>query len=365
DQILKELSRRIINALRPADHVARIGRDEFFVLLTDTQLAFAMRVAERIRLAVSDSPLKNGSDLIHLTASIGVAALPQKVTSMDEALSVVRTALKRSKVGGKNRVSVAREGPSDEEISAARDIVEVLTDGAHFRTVFQPVIDLSTENVAGYEIFSRGPDGAFESPAEFFRVCVENNILTNVDISCLKSCIAATNGVRQTMRFHVNVFPSTLLDTPINELVTLFPSERDGRIFCVEISEQQFIGDPGYLREHINALKAAGILVAIDDVGFGRSSLESLILLEPDLVKVDRKYVTGVAKEPSKARLLRRLANVAKSLGAEIVAEGIETKDDIPVLKDIGVHYGQGYLWGELMEVLPANAKATWGKTVG
>jgi len=98
--------------------------------------------------------------------------------------------------------------------------------------------------------------------------------------------------------------------------------------------------------------------VAIDDVGFGRSSLETLILLEPDLVKVDRKYVAGLSNEPAKARLLRRLTNVAKSLGAEIVAEGIEDRRDLPLLKDMGVNYGQGFLWGELLQILPMSEEA-------
>lgn len=366
DVILKELSRRIGNTLRPSDHIGRIGRDEFLVLLPDTQLAYAMKVAERIRLSVSDSPLRNASDLIHLTVSAGVATLPQKVSSLEEVLTLTRSALKRSKLSGKNKVSVARDGASEDEGPVARDIVDVLCDSSAFRTVFQPIIDLSTEQVSGYEILSRGPDGAFESPADFFRVCVENNILTTVDLSCVKLCINATNGVKQNMRFHLNIFPSTLLDTPIEQLLSLFPTQQDGRVFCVEISEQQFVGDPAYMRDHVNALKQAGILVAIDDVGFGRSSLESLILLEPDLVKVDRKYVTGVSVEPSKARLMKRLANVAKSLGAEIVAEGIENSDDIPVLKEIGVHYGQGWLFGELLEVLPgAPAGRRAGDQVG
>lgn len=355
DVILKELSRRIGNTLRPSDHIGRIGRDEFLVLLPDTQLAYAMKVAERIRLSVSDSPLRNASDLIHLTVSAGVATLPQKVASLEEVLTLTRSALKRSKLSGKNRVSVARDGADEDNEPSTRDIVDMMCDASAFRSVFQPIIDLSSEKVAGYEILSRGPDGAFESPADFFRICVENNILTTVDLSCVKMSIAATAGVRQNMRFHLNVFPSTLIDTPIEQLLSLFPTEKDGRVFCVEISEQQFVGDPTYLREHVNALKQAGILVAIDDVGFGRSSLESLILLEPDLVKVDRKYVTGVAKEPSKARLMKRLANVAKSLGSEIVAEGIENQDDIPILKEIGVHYGQGWLFGELLDALPGS----------
>lgn len=357
DVILKEVANRIVATLRPSDHVSRTGGDEFLVLLPDTQLAYAMRVAERIRMAVSDAPLRSASEVVTITVSIGVANLPNKTVSAEEVVALSRTALKRGKQSGKNRVALAREGASEEDSPTSKSTLELLTDPNQFRVVYQPILDLNSEMVAGYEILSRGPDGAYESPADFFRICVENNILTTVDLQCLKLCLDGASDVAPNMRIHINLFPSTILDTPIENLLALFPTNKsDHHVFCLEISEQQFIGDPGYLRDHVNALKQHGILVAIDDVGFGRSSLETLILLEPDVVKVDRKYVSGLSNEPAKSRLLRRLANVAKSLGAEIVAEGIETNEDLPILKEIGITYGQGWLWGGLLEVLPAPA---------
>jgi diguanylate cyclase (GGDEF)-like protein len=356
DIVLKEIAKRIKGTLRPSDHVARVGGDEFLVLLPDTQLAYGMRVAERIRVAIADTPLRNAQDVVSLTASIGIANLPLKIASVSEVVTLSRTALKRSKGGGKNRVSLARdmgaERPEDEQ-PTPKTIVAQLCDSSQFRTVFQPIMDLNNESIAGYEVLTRGPDGAFESPADFFRVCLENNILTTVDLQCLQLCLEDAPNIGSNKRLHVNLFPSTLLETPVENLIGLFPEKQNGTTYCLEISEQQFISEPGYLRDSIDALKQAGILVAIDDVGFGRSSLETLILLEPDLVKVDRKYVSGISKEPSKARLLRRLANVAKSLGAEIVAEGIEDRDDLPLLKDMGITYGQGFLWGDLLPVLP------------
>ena len=89
------------------------------------------------------------------------------------------------------------------------------------------------------------------------------------------------------------------------------------------------------------------MLVSIDDVGFGRSSLESLIILEPDIVKIDRKYVSGIADEPTKCRLLRRLVKVVNSLGAELVAEGIECREELELLVEMGVPFGQGWYWGK------------------
>jgi EAL domain-containing protein (putative c-di-GMP-specific phosphodiesterase class I) len=211
------------------------------------------------------------------------------------------------------------------------------------------LLKLDDETVIGYEILSRGPAGAFEMPDDLFRVSCEHNLLTIVDLRCLKTCLTACVEPKfdQNARFHVNLFPSTIIDTPIDRLLTLFPSTRKDGNFCIEISEQQFIGDPAYLRDHIAALKENGILVAIDDVGFGRSSLESLIILEPDIVKIDRKYVSGIADEPAKARLLKRLVKVVNALGAELIAEGIERREELELLLEVGVTLGQGWYWGK------------------
>ncbi|MBX9671297.1 MAG: EAL domain-containing protein [Candidatus Obscuribacterales bacterium] len=357
DVVLKDVARRIMATLRPSDHVARVdGGDEFLVLLPDTQLAYGLRVAERIRVAVSDNPLHSLQEVVQVTVSLGVATLPHKVSSVAHVISICRGALRRSKQTGKNKVSLARDGGGESEMPAStEEVIQSLLDDRNFRTVYQPIIDLATEEVAGFEIFSRGPEGAFENPGDLFRVCVENNILTSVDLQCLKLCLDMSHDVAENMRVHVNLFPSTILDTPIENLLQVFPENKGGRTYCVEISEQQFVGDPSFMREHVQKLRAAGILVAIDDIGFGRSSLETLIFLEPDVIKVDRTYVTGVAEDKYKRRLLKRLTNVAKSLGAEVVAEGVERREDLPVLQELGVHFAQGFLWGALLEVLPSS----------
>ncbi len=348
DVVLKEMVQRITTTLRPSDYVARIGGDQFVILLTDTQLAEAILIAERVRLCVAESPIRNSKDNIYVTASIGVAPLPYEIDSVEELLSLIRHALKDSKKGGKNRVShqddtIGTNGGGERK---DLDIVQVLRIGDCFRCVKHPMYRLADEKKVGYELLSRGPAGAFEMPYDFFRIAIENNILTRVDLRCVKACVEMANQLEPGSRFDVNLFPSTILDTPIDRLVGLFPEDKSIGTFCVEISEQQFIGDPSYLKEHTVALKKAGILVGIDDVGFGRSSLESLILLEPDVVKVDIKYVAGIAVDPQKQRLLRRLVKVVQALGAELVAEGVESREDLEVVRDMGVQYAQGYLWG-------------------
>lgn len=352
DVVLKEISKRMRETVRPTDHIARIGSDEFLLLLPDTRFAEGMLVAEKIRLSVAESPLRLASETIRVTASLGVLALPYEFCSIEEVLSLVRLAVRESKLLGKNRVSSGekhkRKGQPDRD--ALEELTEKLRKGDCFRAVSMPILHLPDEELVGYEILSRGPDGAFEMPVDLFRVSVEYNLLTIVDLRCLKTCLSAASTdpkFNNNTRVHVNLFPSTIIDTPIDRLMTLFPPNTESEKFCVEISEQQFIGDPTYLRDHVQELRSRGVLVAIDDVGFGRSSLESLIILEPDIVKIDRKYVSGIAQEPTKERLLRRLVKVVNALGSELIAEGIECREELELLLDMGVKYGQGWYWGK------------------
>jgi EAL domain-containing protein (putative c-di-GMP-specific phosphodiesterase class I) len=106
------------------------------------------------------------------------------------------------------------------------------------------------------------------------------------------------------------------------------------------------VGDPANLQPRLDAIRrATGVRIAIDDVGFGRSSLEALLVLEPDVVKIDRRYVSGVGQDPVRRRHLARLLRVASSLGAEVVAEGVEDAADRAALVELGVPLAQGYLW--------------------
>ena len=347
DVVLTEVAKRLQSSLRPSDRVGRVGGDEFLILLPDTRLAEAQRVVDRVRLAVGESPLMVFTDQIRITASIGTVMLPYETCSIEEVLSLTRQGLRDAKQAGGNRVSLAGRGGGGNGDHAQRqaDIAAELRQPSSFRAVSQPIYRLVDKELVGYELLSRGPRGAFEMPLDFFRVCLESNILTMVDLQCLKICIAASGELEPAGRMHVNLFPSTLLDTPPERLIPLLTAT-EGTVFCVEISEQQFISDPACLQDQVAAFREGGVLVAMDDVGFGRSSLEALLMLEPDLVKIDPKYVTGVSTDDGKSRSLLRLIKVVESLDAELVAEGIESTADFEVLRDMGVGYGQGFLWG-------------------
>jgi EAL domain-containing protein (putative c-di-GMP-specific phosphodiesterase class I) len=213
----------------------------------------------------------------------------------------------------------------------------------------QPIYRLRDRVLVGHEFLSRSTVDVFEMPDAFFRLAVEANILSVVDLACLRSCVLAASRTPPLLRRHVNLFPSTAAEIPARQLIEILAKGRG--IFCVELSEQQIVHDPMLLTGAVAELRDAGVLVAIDDIGFGRSSLESLVALEPDIVKIDKRCSAHIAEQPDQARILRRLLDVAAALHVEVVLEGIEREEDLRALVDLGVEYGQGFLLGEPVAV--------------
>jgi EAL domain-containing protein (putative c-di-GMP-specific phosphodiesterase class I) len=211
-----------------------------------------------------------------------------------------------------------------------------------------PVYRLSDNQIIGHEMLSRGPAGPLEKPDDIFRMSMELQMLVEVDLRMLDLAIEEAAKLPAAMRVHLNLFPSTLLQTPSQVVHELFKKDSSGRQFYIEIVEQERVADHDLMWEKLSELRKFGLMLAIDDVGFGASSLENLIVLEPDIVKIDRRFVTGAWSKNKPAKNLKRLIAVAQALGAELVAEGVDTPEDSDFLKSLGVDLGQGTLWGPL-----------------
>jgi diguanylate cyclase (GGDEF)-like protein len=352
DKTLRMIAETLQDCLRPEELLARVGGDEFLVLLPRKDLDKGRQVAEKIRLAVNHLQLPLSGRNRGLTVSIGISEIPPYTYSIEDILALTGPALQRSKEGGKNMVSVEiHQVPAiniscDEPIDAAVDIRRLLLEDRGIRIVKQKILSLEDNEVVGFEFLSRGPAGVFENPLDFFRLAMEQGVLVAVDLRCMDACIQAAREVDGYSKYNINLFPSTIVGSPIDFLISKFADDGNLSRFCIEISEQQFLGDPSLLRGPIRALREAGIRVGIDDVGFGRSSMEGLIVLEPDVVKIDRKYVDGIARNAEVRLCLSRLVKVIHALGADPVAEGIENREDLEVLIDLGVEFGQGFYWG-------------------
>lgn len=345
DVVLKEAARRLQASLRATDYVARVGGDEFVILLPRTRRAEGVLVAEKVRSAISGRGIALGpGGPAALTASLGLVVLGEETDSINQLLAHSQAMLKRSKQAGKNQVSYEADPEVLPDVRAG--ILHALSSGKGFRAVAHPIIDLVREREAGYEFLARSTVDGFEMPGEFFPICSDAKLLAQVDRHCLRTCLAASAALPAAVPRHFNLFPTTVLELPMDELLKeLSVSGRQG-VCCIELSEQQIIGDPSPLAGALAALRRSGVLVAIDDVGSGHGGLESLILLEPNIVKIDGCCIRGVAKDQARLRSLQRLLKVVRALGTDVIAEGIESPEDVGVLKRLGVRYGQGYLFG-------------------
>ncbi len=349
DMVLASAARRISETMGKEIMVGRCGTDQFLVMLPGLDAAQAEAKAEQVRLAISQDSLTAGEEVLHTTASIGVGVITPETMSFDEVVVRARFALAHSKLNGKNKVAAVQGHRASATVSLAdpgMKMVQALLGGKALDVASQPIVDLADGRIVSREMLVRGPHGPLHAPDNLFRFCQEQDILTAVDLRCLKLCVATAAKLGSHARFHVNILPTTLLQTPVSELIRVLDIGAEAGDCCLEISEQQLLGDPEVLVEPVRRLQEVGIGIAIDDVGFGNSCLEGLLLLKPEVLKIDKRLVRGLAEDGEMRGTLQRLLRISAVLGAEVVAEGIENREDYHILVDMGVRLGQGYLFG-------------------
>lgn len=348
DILLKEVAHRISGALRKSDFVCRMGGDEFFLVLPDIRPSEAAFVAERVRLDVSSSRVVFAAEAITTTVSIGVAKLPQDVCTIEEMLSLTRMALSRSKKRGKNVVSLSWADQPAPFVKELTTVLRAVTIGKGLRVKIQPILQLKDLKPVGQEFLIRGPAGPLQSPEVLFALGRDHNLLTAIDLRALRTSLEVAKELDPRFRIHLNLFPSTLLEIGESQLIKMLDI---GKPICLELSEQQFIGWAGTLLDRIVALKKAGIQIAIDDVGGGFGALDSVILLEPDVLKIDKRIIDNISHDDRKVRLLQRMVRLAHVVNAQVIAEGVETKEDLAILKDLGIEFAQGFLWSRPVDI--------------
>lgn len=344
DIVIKEVAKKIKDSIRISDYVGRIGGDEFVLLLPETSLEEAVKLAERLRLSISGMHLHiSDTKKIHITVSIGLAPVSLHVISVDEILGLTDPLLMESKNHGKNQVFYeAREtfAGAAHRSTQMPDYLSALRRGEHFFAVKQPIHDLRNNSITGFEFLTRMKNQSFNMPDDFFKAALENNMITLVDHHCFNTCVNAANQIIQTGDRHINLLPSTIMDIPASKLVEKLSGASH---YCIEISEQQILGNSYHLADAIHLLKRAGIKIAMDDVGFGNTCLENLFVVEPDILKIDKKCIIGISYNSALQKTLRRILKIADDLQASVIAEGIETREDLETLLHLGVRFGQGY----------------------
>jgi diguanylate cyclase (GGDEF)-like protein len=326
DTVLQEVANALRAAVRHSDHVGRIGGDDFVVVMPDTQHAAALRACSRCLEAVQSLCFETAEGPLTLSASAAVGALNVRTPQLGAVLRQLTPTLARSRRYG----STAFSGQVD--LSTAT--VAAVSQGIY-------ALDGDEERLVSAELLARGEVAGLNLPGALFQLEPRRDVPNWLDLACLRAGIK-TAIERGLPHAHVNLFPGTLLSVGMDELLAMIPTDRQ---WVVELSEHLFGENPSMLLERVKMLREHGLRIGIDDLGFGRSSLEALIVLEPDLVKIDRSLVTGAHADPVRLGQLARLVRMLQGIEVDTVAEGIETAEDLAVVRDLGIPMGQGYYW--------------------
>ena len=227
-----------------------------------------------------------------------------------------------------------------------RDIIE----GDRLKPHYQPILDLRTGRMHGYEGLTRGPsDSLLHSPLNLFKVALLTGQQVNLEAACCRSLMRGFQASGQPQKLFLNISPGSLSMAPFLALFQMDGLRELGLTpdrIVIELTENQPTYDFRQLVETAGLFRKLGFAIAMDDLGEGFSSLRLWSELRPEYVKIDKHFIHGVSQDPVKFQFLRSLRDIAGKTGARVVAEGVELEADLAVVQDLGLDLGQGYLFG-------------------
>lgn len=216
--------------------------------------------------------------------------------------------------------------------------------------LYEPIVNLTTREVLGHEALVRGPwKTELHTPNALFQLAEETGLVFELDCLCRRTALRGARGLEAGRKLFLNCLPTAIHDPAFRGEVlqkTLADLRLRPQDMVFEISERESIDNFSIFREARDHYKDLGFKIALDDTGVAYGSLEAVMELAPDFIKVDMSLVRGIDTDPPRQELLRALHAVAGKLGGQIIAEGIETSEELATLQGLGVPYGQGYLFG-------------------
>jgi diguanylate cyclase len=365
DDVLRVVAQRLVGVSPREAMIARLSGDEYVVLDPTTRsLGAASVLAERI-LAVFREPIPLTQGDVFVSASIGVSSIDARSNKPEDVLRHADTAMYRAKDAGRNCMAFYDE--SMHERVAHRLAVETALyralDRRELRLFHQPILDLDTSEVVGFEALMRWQqgDGTIVSPAEFIPIAEETGTIVPIGAWALLEALTQLrrwidDGVcSATATMSVNVSPRQLADPNLPAVVSeaLARAGVEPSHLWIEITESVMIAEPELALSSLQRMKALGVRVALDDFGTGYSSLSLLQRFPLQRIKIDRAFVNGVADNPSDRALVRTIVAMGNSLGLDMVAEGVESLHQLQVLSELGCKKAQGYL---ISHPVPADA---------
>ncbi len=372
DEVMRQVAQtleRITGAyLRDADVIAElmISGDSFVIVLSpprdteNTDGASLEMLVERVESKVRED--LEWSIPPALSSKFGCYA-GASITKADPKMpleSLVLKGLLRAREQSRSREAV-------DLATRSRRLVDII-DGREIQTLVQPILRLEDMAVVGYEALSRGPEGSeFEHPDSLFKVAYDSDLVMRLEALCRDQAILSAAALPAGRLLFLKIEPEAVADPGLRDLMSsdLRPDAAvtPSRI-VLEITERAAVRDSSAFRASVGYLRALGFSVAVDHAGAGFGSLQVVAEAKPEWLKVDMTLIRGVDTDDVRRGLVGSIATFARRAGVNLVAEGIETEEELAALREIGLEYGQGFLFAEPIAPFPDDADVyAGGKT--
>ena len=350
DQVLVRVAKRIVAASRGVDVVARVGGDEFAILLTDcadpaVALQFAQRLQHRLHqpFAIADQQCTVSTD-IGIAMGTGAHTAEELMQTAWEAVYQVKEGEHQDRVGFYDETLRVRAMGR----LAMLDGLRTALHRGELELRYQPMVDIATGTVGAVEALLRWrhPQRGLITPAQFLAVAEESGLIVDIGAWVIReACMVAAGWDRVAV--HVNV-AAYQLDHPtlIDDIdAALSDSGLDPALLTVEITESAVIRDVG--RGRLDEVRGLGVRLAIDDFGTGYSSLAHLRRIPAHMLKIDRLFIVNLTGSAEDRAIIQAIRDLAAAIGMQVVAEGVETADQLAVLRELGFTWAQGLYWSE------------------
>jgi diguanylate cyclase (GGDEF)-like protein/PAS domain S-box-containing protein len=359
DQLLVEVAGLLRKRTRRSDILARFGGDEFTVLLIDVSMDTASNIAESFRQQMAEYTFMHGGHMVDVACSIGVAAISRQTATSEQVLSEADFACNLAKRNGRNQVHVFRELDRENVTSMTMDMswsrrIKNALDQNRFVLALQPVIDLKTDQTVYFEVLLRMLDENDETimPTGFLPSAERFGLAKDIDKWVVNHAIrtlAEMNKDNGSHRFSINLSAQSVSDLQVCDHIhkCLLDHGVEPSMVTFEITETSAIADMNEAVSFLNRLSMLGCRTALDDFGAGMSSFGYLRDLPVNMVKIDGRFIRQIAHNKVDQAMVSAMNEISRALGITTVAEFIEDKACLDVLKRIGVDFGQGHYLGK------------------
>lgn len=362
DSMLLTIARRLSRNLNPQDTIARVGGDQFAVLIvSDSDPQHIALMSERIRRSLR-SPMRISGKEIILTGSIGIAVYDGMQENHQDLLKEAEIAMFRAKRAGADRIDIFKasmRGTDEGRLPLESELRRAI-ERRQITVLYQPITDLEANTLAGFEALVRWehPKRGLLTPDDFVPIAEETGLISDLGNFVLENAVKqaarwqkALPRPRNPLFVSVNVSSSQLFRQDLLQQIraTLSRDIIPKRSLWLEVTESLVMENPEQAVEILGTLKELGAGLSIDDFGTGFSSLSYLNRFPVDTIKVDKSFLRDAAQEGVSPVILRSVVAMAHELGKKVVVEGVETSSDSDYLRSIKCRFAQGYFYGEPM----------------